>query len=178
MRSTFRSLIATLLLLVGGSSVVCAQSYKSVKAEKPDNLYWYARISESTRLPEGFVMLDEKDPQTALSGMEYLLTLENDKSQASFCGATHMGTNSPDVPCTVEVAALFYVSYLFYQRGWDHFANGIALVNEDGETNTPETISKAYKYYRAWFKKVKEVGLDEARVRGIDPLKGTDIWWY
>jgi len=77
----------------------------------------------------------------------------------------------------VEIAALFYASYIFYGKDWDHFATGIALM-EDRKINSPETIKKAYKHYRKWFEKVKEIGLEEARIRGLDPLKGSGIGWY
>jgi hypothetical protein len=77
---------------------------------------------------------------------------------------------------TVELASLYYVSYLFtgnYQHG-----DGIALWDRKGVINPPGGVDTAYASYRAWFKKVKSVELAEARKQHLDPLEGTNLYWY
>jgi hypothetical protein len=121
--------------------------------------------------------MDEENPAKIMQAVECLLKLEGNKNKAKFSGATNPRVSQLFEPATVEVAALFYVSYLFYQK-WDH-ADAIALVGENNQkVNTPKTVKKAYKYYRSWFKQVKSIGIVKARKMKIEPLKGKDVRWY
>lgn len=150
---------------------------KEIKSEEV-KFFWYSRVCEEAFLSgKNKIMLDEKKPQIIMNGISTLLTFEGDKKTATFCGATDVGYNSPEVNCTVEVAALFYASYIFYGKGWNYFATGIALV-ENGKKNDPKTIKKAFKCYREWFEKIKKIGIEKAREEKLDPLKGTGIVWY
>lgn len=59
-------------------------------------------------------------------------------------------------PPTIEIAALYYVTYMFEEK-WDH-AFGIALWNKKDEINPPGAGQEAYRCYREWFGKLKEWG--------------------
>jgi hypothetical protein len=170
-----------ILLLIGCVVIVPVVSISQIKVKGNSDeikFYWYTRVSEEAiGSQKNTLKLDENEPTVIVDGIQILLTFQRDKSKALFCGATDVKYNSPEVDCTVEVAALFYSSYIFHGKEWDYFASGIALV-EKGKINSPETISKAYKHYAKWFKKVQKVGLNEARKQGLDPLKGTGIGWY
>lgn len=140
--------------------------------------HWYSRVSEAAfKAGKYNASVDEKDTQTIMKGIPILLSFEFDQSEASFCAATSPEMDPPTQECTVEVAALFYISYIFYGKDWDYFAGGIALV-ENGKINSPETIAKAYASYKKWFKKVQKIGLEEARKQDLDPLGDTGIGWY
>jgi len=77
----------------------------------------------------------------------------------------------------VEVAALYYISYLFTQK-WDH-ADAIALVStKEDRLATDDDVANAYEAYEKWFARIKTIGLTEARKQKLDPLAGIDIRWY
>jgi len=42
----------------------------------------------------------------------------------------------------------------------------------------PGAVNAAYGAYAEWFKRVKSIGLAEARVEHLDPLAGTGVSWY
>lgn len=138
--------------------------------------YWNSRIDSTVSLPDNFERPNEKDPQNIMAGIRCLLQLEGNHNQARFSGATRPDTSQIFSSQTVEVAALFYISYLYYQD-WGAFSGAVALRGDDG-IDKPSTIRKAYKYYRGWFKNVEKIGIVEARKKQIAPLKGKDVSWY
>ena len=162
-----KTVISTVILILGASCVAYGQSPCE---------YWQSRVDESVKLPENRA-IDEKNPNTVIQATECLLKLEGNKKKARFSGATHLYVSQLFEPATVEVAALFYISYLFYQK-WDH-ADAIALVGDDNQRlSAPKTVKDAYGHYRRWFKKVKALGIVKAREMKIEPLKGKDVRWY
>jgi hypothetical protein len=129
------------------------------------------------KVPDIFQPIDEKNPGTIMQATECLLKLEGNKKKARFSGATNPYVSQLFKPATVEVAVLFCVSYLFYQK-WDH-ADAIALVGDDNQKiSAPKTVQDAYKYYRRWFKQVQAIGIVKAREMKVEPLKGKDVRWY
>ena len=94
--------------------------------------------------------------------------------KAAFGGATRYDVSQIDPMPPVEVAALFYISYLFHNE-WRSVAETVTLVDRAGKTNTREAIAKAYRSYRVWFATVKRVGIERAREQKLDPLKGSDV---
>jgi hypothetical protein len=86
---------------------------------------------------------------------------------------------------TVEISSLYYISTLF--NGSPDFAQAVALIGVPPKTkgeydrlmfNTPSDIRKAYASYRRWFKRVKTLGLSEARRQKLDPLANSGVRWY
>ena len=125
--------------------------------------------------------------ETALSdseveeGIRCLLELKGQKAKARFYGDTRANYNKadryrpPKKPATVEIAALYYISYLF-ENNWEH-AGSVVLVDDDGKLNSNAIVEKAYKSYREWFQKVLKVGLRKARELKLDPLEGSGVRW-
>jgi hypothetical protein len=145
-------------------------------APEGDCLYWQSRVDPNIRLPKGVVPPDVSNEQNAIQAMRCLLDLEGNKSKSTIEGATRADTSQVFGVATVEVAALYYISYLYYEN-WGHA--GAACLRRNGElTNDAVTVADAYKAYRRWFDKVKEIGLRRAREKRIAPLQGTALSWY
>src|SRR6266404_2893213 len=106
--------------------------------------------------------VDEK-----LAGVACLLSLEKNQHPARFGGATASYVSQIYPEATTEVAALFYISYMFTEK-WDH-SLGIAVRGHKGRLNDPKDISLAYKEYRKWFKRVAAVGWKKSQEQGIVP---------
>ncbi len=78
---------------------------------------------------------------------------------------------------TVEIAALYEISRMYYQR--EDFAWAIMLEHiGKEENNSNEVIRIAYEEYELWLKIVKKIGLGEARKIKFDPLKHSEVRWY
>lgn len=157
-------------------SFMSAQTPRKIKRNPTSCQYWQSKVDEEIQPLEMFQEVDEQDPQTILEGIHCLLNMEGNKHPARFSGATHMAVSQLFPDATADVAALYYISYLYYQR-WDH-ANAIALRGENGTLNSPESILIAYESYREWFEKVKRIGLIRAREMKLDPLKDAKVKWY
>jgi hypothetical protein len=140
-------------------------------------IYWQSRVDPNVQLPKDFQMPDEKDAQSIVKGTECLLSMQGNKKPAAFSGATRLDTSQFFKPAKIEVAALFYISYLYY-RDWGAFSGGVALRGKDGELSSEETVNKAYTYYREWFKEIEKIGIVKARELKISPLKNKDVRWY
>lgn len=141
--------------------------------------YWYAEVGvKSANAKAGDK--DKKNIQNIVEGIECLLKLEGDKTRGAFSGATHTRVSQMFPRATVEICALYYISYLFYEK-YDH-ANGIALryknYEENRTINSDEAVKIAYESYRKWFEKVKEIGIEEARKQKLDPLECSGVRWY
>ena len=138
--------------------------------------YWYSRVDPDVSMPKN-MHIDETIPANILQAIECLLDCEGNKDVAKFWGATRNTTSGGITTCSVEVAALYYVSYLYYQD-WAH-AGAVTLIDANGKENTPEAIKKAYMSYRKWFDEVKKVGIEMAREMKLDPLCYADgVEWY
>jgi hypothetical protein len=138
--------------------------------------YWLSRVDSDVKRPDQFKHVDESNMDNIIVGIECLLALEDNKKRARFSGATRYDVSQLFAPATVDVAALYYVSFLFTQK-WDH-ANAVAIVDKEGRINTDESIKEAFQAYREWFKEVKKLGIYKARESGIEPFAGKNIRWY
>jgi hypothetical protein len=119
-----------------------------------------------------------------LNAIECLLGAENDLRPAAFSGVTRFDISQTFAPAHVNLAALYAVSYI-YSGHYDHAA-AVALRGADASytdshgnyVTKASTIHKAYKAYRAWFAKVRQMGLASAQQSGLQPLEGTGLRWY
>jgi len=147
--------------------------------------YWRSRVDSYTTM-ELSQIRDEKDPRNILPAIQCLLEFEGNKNSALFgldpspplTGPARGPTSIFSTPIHIEVAALYFISYLYYQN-WKH-ANLIVLVDRDDSReieSSDENVRKAWKYYREWFERVKPIGIVKARKLKIEPLKGKDVWW-
>jgi hypothetical protein len=147
-----------------------------MKKESGSCQYWQSKVDADLKPSVGAQKVDETNQQMILEGIDCLLQMEGNKHPAKFSGATKPYVSQLFKPATVEVAALYYISYLYYQK-WDH-ADAVALRDPNGEVNSPRAIQRVYKSYRKWFREVRKVGLAHAREAKLDPLDGTAIRWY
>jgi hypothetical protein len=139
--------------------------------------YWQARVDPSIKLPSDTVDLDETEEANTLEAIGCLLKLKGRTTHSIYSSPTVSFYLSLRFPRpTVEVAALYYASYLYYHN-WQH-AQAIILVDRNGEKNTKGSIKVAYEAYLSWFEKVKEIGLQKAREEKLDPLNGVPVRWY
>jgi hypothetical protein len=109
-------------------------------------------------------------------GIECLLNLQGRNYDSRLVGATRPDVSQTFGATRTDVAALYYISYLFNQK-WD-FADAPFLQDGKGKINNDEAVSLAYERYRQWYSKVTALGLDEARKQKLDPLTGSGITWY
>jgi len=177
------SLTKIILLSVCCGSFMCIPILSSSKLKASrlgyDNCrYWESKVAPIESSVEEKKSINEDEEANILEAIDCLLKLEGDKRVAKFGGAAHPRVSRIfDEMSKVEVAALYYISYLFYQK-WDH-SNAVFLVDKQADKlNTEEAIKEAYRLYREWFQKVKTIGLSNARAAKLDPLTGSNIRWY
>ncbi len=131
--------------------------------------------------PDRVAQLDEA---TVLAAIACLLQLQEDTRPANFMGVTWAGVSQTFDWAPMNLAALYYASYLF-TCNWKH-GNAIALRGPGAEVpessnkyqTTTWAIYKAYGSYRHWYQQLKAMGLANAREEKLDPLAGTGLYWY
>lgn len=140
--------------------------------------YWQAKIDEDIHPPKNAQAVNEASDRDVMEAINCFLLLKGKHQPSKLQGATKFYVSQGFPPAPVEVAALYYISYLFKQK-WDH-ADAIALVKRGDiyNFNPPEIVERAYEYYRVWFKEVQRVGLAKAREMKLEPLDGKEVRWY
>jgi hypothetical protein len=123
------------------------------------------------------------DDATVLAAMACLLQMEGETGPANFMGVTWVGVSQIFDSAPMNLASLYYVSYLF-TCNWRH-GSAIALRGPGAQVReskiyrtTPWATHKAYPSYRHWYEQVKAMGLANAREEKLDPLAGTGLYWY
>jgi hypothetical protein len=136
---------------------------------------WNAKVDPRVKGKSAVNAADLSESQI-MTAIGCLLKNQGNRGVAGFGGATKYIVSQIVPQATVELASLYYISYLFtgnFQHG-----DGVALWNDHGVINPPGAIESAYKAYAAWFKRVKAMGIAEARKQHLDPLEGTTLRWY
>ena len=153
-------------------------SFVSVNAQD-QCAYWVSRVDSKVELPENLKSPDESNSQQIINGIGCLLRLQGKTGKSKYFGATLRNRVSQTFASpTIEVAALYYISILYYQSP-DSFTDAIALRRDDTEKiSDRKAVRKAFKYYRKWFEQVKKVGIEKARELNLEPLKDRDVDWY
>jgi len=131
--------------------------------------------------PWGVASLTEAEK---LEAIQCLLGAENDLRPAAFGGVTRLDVSQLFAPVRVDLAALYAISYIFTGR-FDH-ADAVALSGERASASDHlgnyvtrrDAIHRAYRAYREWFAKVRQVGLANAHESGLQPLEGSGLRWY
>lgn len=83
---------------------------------------------------------------------------------------------------TVEVASLYLISAIYYQRL--DFAQNPLLADlklppgERVAANKKEYITRAFQAVKEWVRKSKQFGMVWLRKQGEDPLKGVKLCWW
>lgn len=154
-----------------GAALLFASSAAFARADRCT--HWRAKVDPSLSLQGGIAELPSD--QEAVAAIDCLLAKQGDTHPARFSGVTDLRVSQIFDQATIEVAALYVISFV-YERNWDH-GMAIAINGPDG-VSTKKTVRQAYAAYRRWFAKVKRYGIAECRRRGISPLKGTSLAWY
>lgn len=173
--------IFILTFFLFGVSSAIAQT-KAEKLEKDVCYRWQTQVDPSLKRfkIDNSTLTDDEIQE----GISCLLKLKGKTKIARFTGATRTNIYSselykpPKHPASIEIAALYYISYLFYDK-WEH-ASSVSLFDEESEeinSNTKKSVEKAYKSYQKWFEKVKEIGLKKAREQKLDPLANSGVSW-
>jgi hypothetical protein len=176
-----KKLIIAVIVLLSGATIHLAQT-KSSKNQNDVCYKWQTQVDPSLEriIFDKSILPDDE----ILEGIGCLLKLKGKTKKARFTGATRTNYKSADQykppkhPASVEIAALYYISYLFYEN-WEH-ANSVSLFDQESKklnSNTKKSVKKAYKSYQKWFEKVKEIGLEKAREQKLDPLQNSGIAW-
>jgi len=161
------------------------QPRPSRRAPEPENSSAQSFLDDfGTAAPVDPDRVGEMDESTILAAIACLFQLEDDSRPASFMGVTWAGVSQIFDTAPMNLAALYYISYLF-TCNWKH-GNAIALRGPGAEVSdskskyqtTPWAIYKAYVSYRRWYQQVKAMGLANARAEKLDPLAGTGLYWY
>lgn len=154
------------------TTVIMFAIYSSqVKAEECN--YWHSEVDQDIDVE---IEIDKSDPKNVLKGIDCLLKLQGERKEGLFSGATNSNVSQIFPPASVEVCALYYISYLYYQN-WKH-ADAVALVGKDGSLNSDGSVKKAFESYRRWRKKLDKIGLQKAREIKLDPLATSGVRWY
>ena len=169
--SLMRLISGIVLILIASGDTYC----QSKKLTKMDCTTWISKIDQSYG-DTGILLTSIPTDQEVVEAISCLLHLKGDKRPARFSGVTSTNVSQMLPKATIELAALYYISYL-YDGQWQH-ADGVALWNRKGEINLPGSIEKAYGAYEEWFSIVKTIGINTAKNRHMDPLKGTNLYWY
>ena len=171
-------IIPLMVMLLLGTSLGIAQS-------RPDNKMnnchrWRSQVDPALQR----VLIDQKtltDGEIE-EGIGCLLKLKGLKNKARFYGGTKNNYNKsegykyPEKPATVDIAALYYASYLFYNN-WEHASSVVLYEEATGKINTGKIVNKAFETYQKWYEKVLAIGLKAAREKKLDPLEGSGISW-
>ena len=171
-------IIPSMILLLLGATFTVAQN-------KPDNAMnkcyrWRTQVDPMFQR----IMIDKETltDREIEEGIGCLLEMKGLRNKARFYGDTRNNYNKsegyrhPEKPASVEIAALYYISYLFYSN-WEH-ASSITLYDEStGETNTEKIVERAFESYQKWYKEMLVIGIKAARKKKLDPLEGSGINW-
>ena len=84
-----------------------------MKKESAGCQYWHSKVDTEVHPPTAVPVVDLADQQTVLDGIDCLLQMEGNKHSAKFGGATQPYVSQLFKPTTAEVAALYYISYLY-----------------------------------------------------------------
>jgi hypothetical protein len=135
---------------------------------------WASQVDASVEPRARFDPLTLPDDEK-LAGVRCLLSVQGNRGRARFGGATAAYVSQIYPEGTTEVAALFYISYIFTER-WDH-SSGVALRGHNGRMNDPKDIALAYKKYRSWYKRVLARGWKKSQELGTLPLANSSVSW-
>lgn len=144
--------IFPLTILLFAASSINAQNFKS-----SDVCY---RRQTQVGVSRQRIEIDESNLSDAetLEGIDCLLKLKGNKKKARFTGDTRPNYYSSDMyrepehPATVEIAALYYISCIFYSN-WKHAGSVQIYDAETEKTNSKSNVKRAYKSWQNGFEK-------------------------
>lgn len=159
---------------------IIALNYSGYSQKQDNKLnrcsFWQSEVDSSLTQSDIIIKPKKLTDAEIFTAIDCLLKLEGNKNKALFSGATGLEASSVPQFTAAEVAALYYISFLYYEK-FDH-ASVVALNDGSGEFSTQTAITEAYQSYRKWFEEVKKIGIKKARKRKLDPLAYTKVRWY
>lgn len=167
-----------LFMTVGVLQIMLFPLYGAAQHRGPDSAackQWDAKVDSSVPGKTSVNVAALSDNETTVA-MGCLLKHRGDRRSARFSGATSSSVSQVLPDASIELASLYYISYLFTSN-WQH-GYGVALWNRDGVINPPGAVEAAYDSYSKWFTHVQTIGLATARKENLDPLQGTNLHWY
>lgn len=124
------------------------------------------------------------DGETKLKMIENLLRYEGDSTSCSLrikCYEPKISQlfYSSDSTYSIQMEALFIINQLFFDQPFIYSPYPILKDVSSGNLSTTnnEIIHNAYKEYRQWFDKIKEIGISNAQKQKLEPLNSL-IRWY
>ena len=165
-----------LLIVFFALSVVTAMDVlgQNTGTSKLECSYWRSFVDPTMESREKWDSLSEEQ---ALEGIQCYLAMKGEDKPSRFDFANVGYHTSRRLPGpSIETAALYYVSYIFFEN-WNH-AGAMTLVDKSGTASVKKLNRIAFRSYKAWFQNIRVIGLSEARKRKLNPLEGTGISWY
>lgn len=160
--------------LLSGCSTAGKPHLSADRLSGADCEYWQSKVDANMRLMGA--RLDELPSDVdAPQAIRCLLQLKGQTMASRFGGATRFDVSEVGGATPMDVAALYYMTFI-YTRVWDH-ADAIMIDGPKG-VNSRRTVNEAFRAFEAWSKTVDRLGIAEVRVRGLHPLRGTQLHWY
>lgn len=180
MKSQSRSRIGALSL----SAAICAMVVSCVTAPDsrvaraaPSSMncgYWQSKVDPSVPL-QGARLDELPGDAEAVEAIRCLLRLRGRTEPGRFGGATRFDVSQVGPEPAIEVAALYYVTYI-YERSWGH-GDAVMIVGPNG-VNTKATVRQAFEAVARWVATVERMGMAEVRAQRLHPFRGTSLHWY
>jgi len=81
---------------------------------------------------------------------------------------------------SIQIEALFIINQLYFSKPFFYSPYPVLSNLESGasESVNGPNVELAYRYYKEWYKTIKEIGLAKARAMNIEPLNGCKVQWY
>jgi hypothetical protein len=136
--------------------------------------YWQSKVDPAVPL-QGKRLDELPGDADAPEAIRCLLRLRGRTSHGRFSGVTRFDVSQIVPRATMEIAALYYVTYI-YERKWPH-ADAV-MIDGPGGGNTTETVRNAFDAMERWLETVEKIGIARARKRRLHPLRGTPLHWY
>ena len=165
----------TFVLVVAATVYITNANLLTAESKHSNCKEWNAKVDPAVP-GKTAVNVSELSDNEVTTAIGCLLKNRGNRANALIGGATNLMVSALLPQATVELASLYYISYLFtgdYEHG-----DGIALWDDHGAINPPGSIDRAYDAYEAWYKRVKLLGIGVARKQHLNPLSGTNLKWY
>jgi hypothetical protein len=81
---------------------------------------------------------------------------------------------------SIQVEALFIINQFYFKKPFFYSPYPIIMSTSNNCTESikGENIELAYEAYKNWFNKLKEIGIERARIQNLRPFDGYSLRWY
>lgn len=139
---------------------------------------WQSQVDASVVYSGTSPIVSKLNPEEKIQAISCLMELEGRRGAAKIGGVTRPDVSQILPEVSIEIAALFYIRFIYVGK-WDH-CDGIALMDKGGKLNKSSSVKKVFTSYKKWFEKVKALGIEEAKAKGLDPMDDCRdvVRWY